>query len=231
MSTIKRDPLHQEEIESRWEAAPAVAFVIAAQVILALHSWQQGWQLWVFPWWVWLIPAIPESVLMLGLALDGPRHKLEQMGLRRTVALSLLGITSVANGFLVLALVVSLLSGLEVDGVQLLSKAGAIWISNVISFGLWYWALDRGGPVHRLQHDELPPDFLFPQMDSPHLAQPHWHPRLLDYLYVSYTNSIAFSPTDAMPLSDVAKALMLVESAVSAATLLLVGARAVNILG
>jgi hypothetical protein len=66
-------------------------------------------------------------------------------------------------------------------------------------------------------------------MENPQLAAPGWHPRLLDYVYVSFTNSIAFSPTDAMPLSRRAKLLMLTESAISATTILLVAARAVNI--
>ena len=74
------------------------------------------------------------------------------------------------------------------------------------------------------------PDFQFPQMENPQLAEPGWYPRFVDYLYVSFTNAIAFSPTDAMPLSRRAKGLMLIESAVSAITVLLVAARAVNIL-
>ena len=99
----------------------------------------------------------------------------------------------------------------------------------MIAFGLWYWGFDRGGPVRRLQSDPPPPDFQFPQMENPQLAAPGWHPRLVDYVYVSFTNSIAFSPTDAMPLSRWAKVLMLFESSVSALTVLLVAARAVNI--
>ena len=101
--------------------------------------------------------------------------------------------------------------------------------SNVITYGLWYWEFDRGGPVRRLDPDPPPPDFQFPQMDNPRLAEPGWQPELLDYIYVSYTNSIAFSPTDVLPLTRWAKLLMLSESAVSALTVLLVAARAVNI--
>ncbi len=75
-----------------------------------------------------------------------------------------------------------------------------------------------------------PADFQFPQQENPGLAAPAWHPRLFDYIYIAFTNAIAFSPTDAMPLSRRAKALMLMESASSALTVLLVAARAVNIL-
>ena len=101
--------------------------------------------------------------------------------------------------------------------------------TNVIVYGLWFWAVDRGGAVRRLQPDPPPADFQFPQLENPNLAEPGWHPRLFDYVYVSFTNSIAFSPTDAMPLSKWAKMLMLTESALSAITVLLLTARAVNI--
>ena len=104
-----------------------------------------------------------------------------------------------------------------------------VWSTNVITYGLWYWAFDRGGPVRRLQPNPPSPDFQFPQMENPELAAPGWQPELLDYIYVSFTNSIAFSPTDAMPLSRRAKLAMLSESAISALTVLLVAARAVNI--
>ena len=106
-----------------------------------------------------------------------------------------------------------------------------IWAANMVAFGLWYWTFDRGGPVRRREPNPPPPDFQFPQMENPELAEPGWHPRLFDYIYVSYTNSIAFSPTDAMPLTRQAKAMMLVQSSASAITVLLVAARGVNILG
>jgi hypothetical protein len=226
---MSRDVLREEEIESRWEAAPAVAIVIGLQVLLAVVSRMQGWTTWHFHWWVWLLPVGPEVVLLLLLAWHRPRRQLEQVGARRTVAITLLAVVSAANAVLVLAVVGSLIEGTERSGAQLLLKALSVWATNVISFGLWYWGLDRGGPVLRLQRDAPPPDFQFPQMENPQLAPPGWLPELVDYLYVSFTNSIAFSPTDAMPLSRRAKLLMLAESAISALTLLLVAARAVNI--
>lgn len=226
---MTRDPLREEEIESRWEAAPAVALVVAMQLLLASVSRDQHWQLWIFPWWVWLIPVTPELLLLLPLAWSRPRRRLQQLGHRRTVALALLAVVSLANAFLLLAVIASLVRGSEKSGAQLLLKAITVWTTNTIAFGLWYWAFDRGGPIRRLQTDPPPPDFQFPQMENPQLASPHWQPELIDYLYVSFTNSIAFSPTDAMPLSRWAKLLMLGESAVSSLTLLLVAARAVNI--
>ena len=179
--------------------------------------------------WVWLIPVASETVLLVLLAWHRPRRKLEQVGLRRTVALTLLSIVSLANAALVLGVVASLIEGGEKSGAHLLLKAATVWATNVIAYGLWYWGLDRGGPVRRLRPNPPPPDFQFPQMENPQLAPPRWQPELVDYIYVSFTNSIAFSPTDAMPLTRRAKLLMLSESAISAVTPLLVAARAVNI--
>ena len=226
---MSTDVLREEERESEWEAAPAVALVIAFQLLLALVSRTQAWKLWLFSWWVWLVPVAPEIALLVPLAWHRPRRRLEQMGLRRTVVLALLGLVSVANALLLLAVIASLVRGQEKSGAQLLLKAITVWGTNVIAFGLWYWAFDRGGPVRRLRPHPPPPDFQFPQMENPQLAAPGWQPELVDYVYVSFTNSLAFSPTDAMPLSRWAKLLMLFESALSALTVLLVAARAVNI--
>ena len=215
--------------ESRWEAAPAVLAVIILQLTLGLVSRQLGWKLWHLPWWVWILAVVPETVLLVALAWPPALRTLERIGHRRNVALILLAIISVANAVALVALLGSLISGQETSGGQLLLKGMTIWGTNVIAFGLWFWGFDRGGPVRRDEPDPPPPDFQFPQMENPQLAAPGWHPRLVDYIYVSFTNSIAFSPTDAMPLSPWAKLLMLSESAVSAVSILLVTARAVNI--
>lgn len=226
---MTRDLLRKEEIESRWEAAPAVALVIAMQALLALVSRNQDWKLWLFPWWVWLIPVAPEALLLVALAWRRPRRRLEQLGHRRTAAIGLLAVVSLGNAVLLLAVIASLVRGGEKSGAQLLLKAITVWTTNVIAFGLWYWAFDRGGPIRRLHPNPPPPDFQFPQLENPKLAPPGWQPRLVDYVYISFTNSIAFSPTDAMPLSVWAKLLMIAESALSSITVLLVAARAVNI--
>jgi hypothetical protein len=219
----------EEQFEARWEATVAVGAVAVLQVLLALVSRAESWTLWSLPWWVWLICVAPELALVSPLALEAPARALEQRGYRRRVALALIGLVSLANGFLLVAVIASLVQGQERSGGQLLLKAVTVWGTNVIAFGLWYWVLDRGGPIRRIQPDPPPRDFQFPQDENPQLAAPGWHPRLMDYVYVSFTNSIAFSPTDAMPLTRWAKLLMLVESAISAVTILLVAARAVNI--
>jgi hypothetical protein len=231
MSGVTADGVHDAEVESRWEAAPAVLVVIALQAGLAAVSYRGHWHLWNLPWWAWLIVVVPEAVLLIPLAWSRPRHQLEEIGARRTVALLLFGVISLGNGGALVALIGSLLMGHEDDGAELIYKGLTIWTTNMIAFGLWYWVFDRGGPVRRREPDPPPPDFQFPQMENPQLAEPGWHPRLFDYIYVSYTNSIAFSPTDAMPLTRPAKVLMLIQSAASALTVLLVAARGINILG
>jgi hypothetical protein len=227
---VTDDGVHDAEVESRWEAAPAVLLIIALQTVLAVVSYHAGWTLWHLPWWAWFIIVVPEVLLLLPLAWSRPRHQLEEIGKRRMVALLLFGVISLGNGAALIALIGSLLMGHEDNGAELIYKGITIWTGNMIAFGLWYWTFDRGGPVRRREPDPPPPDFQFPQMENPELAAPGWHPRLFDYIYVSYTNSIAFSPTDAMPLSRTAKVLMLIQSSASAMTLLLVAARGVNIL-
>jgi len=197
--------------------------------VLALVSRDRGWTIWHFTWWIWLVPVVPEALLLVTLGWSRPRHALEQTGHRRMFAVTLLGLLSVANGLIVLALVASLVNGDVRSGGQLLFEAIVVWGTNVIAFGLWFWAVDQGGPVRRRKPDPPPHDFQFPQLENPQLAAPGWFPRLFDYVYISFTNSIAFSPTDAMPLTVRAKALMLAESGLSAVTILLVAARAVNI--
>ena len=100
----------------------------------------------------------------------------------------------------------------------------------MLVFGLWYWQLDSGGPMARRSALAQRPDFLFPQMTAPEFAEKDWRPLFLDYIYRASTNAVAFSPTDAMPLTRTAKTLMLVQSAASLLLLAMVAARAVNIL-
>jgi hypothetical protein len=133
------------------------------------------------------------------------------------------------NGVL-LVVIISLMRAHAPSGEQLVFLSLIVWMTNSITFGLWFWSIDRGGPLGRLEPNPPPPDFLFPQVSDASLATSDWQPRLFDYMYLSFTNSIAFSPTDTLPLTHLAKFLMLSEAQVSAFTILLVVARAVNIL-
>lgn len=133
-----------------------------------------------------------------------------------------------------LALLIRALPAHTQAPVQLLRSAGSLWISNVLVFAVWYWRLDAGGP-HRREKESFHRKgaFLFPQM-ALHQESPtrpdFWHPRFIDYLFLSFNTSTALSPTDTAVLSRWAKALMMLQSAISLTIIVLLAARAVNIL-
>jgi hypothetical protein len=206
--------------EARWAVTAAIAVAMVLQ--LRLPS-----QVSLSPHW--LIPGL-EAVLLLGTVvanpsrIDGPRWL-------RWLSIGLVVVLSAGNAWSAERLVSHLVQGtLREDAPHLLLTGGAIWLTNVIGFALWYWELDRGGPVARARADHEHLDFVFPQMTSPDLAPPDWEPEFVDYLYVSYTNATAFSPTDAMPLTRWLKMTMLLQSTVSLSIVALVVARAVNTL-
>ncbi len=232
MASADPDRLHAAVKEARDDAAP---FALAAAVILValgLVSMNARWELLGHRlWWIWLVAAAPyvflSATLLFGLG------RLTKHDRRREIVIALLALVWVFNVLGVVVLVVSLVahSGVQMTGRQLLFGGGAVWITDAVAFGLAFWELDCGGPVARaLATAPRKPDFQFPQDENAQLAREGWAPRLWDYFYVSLTNSIAFSPTDAMPLTRPAKALMAAESTLSAITVLLVAARAVNIL-
>ncbi len=113
---------------------------------------------------------------------------------------------------------------------ELLLAGNAVWVANNIVFALIYWEVDGGGSAARARHAPEHPDFAFPQHMNPELAPAGWRPMFIDYLYLGFTNALAFSPTDAMPLAPWAKIAMGVQSLISVAILGLVVARAVNVL-
>ena len=205
-----------------------MALALVLLVVLAIVSRYEGWEVlsWVH-WWVWLLIAVPELLLIADLASGASFTR------TRRAALVLLGVLVGANllalGILIAALITT--STQKLGGGELLLSALVIWVTDVIVFGVWFWEIDAGGPVERARHTRSVPDFQFPQDENPGLAAPGWRPDVWDYLYLSLTNSIAFSPTDAMPLSRHAKRLMGLGSVISAITVLLVAARAVNVLG
>ena len=178
----------------------------------------------------WLLPGL-EALLLVGLAVATPSRRARHHQRRRAVVLTLIALVSATNAVSLGLLVHYLVSGAHETGKDLIFSGALLWINNILLFGLWYWELDRGGPVDRMRHTPEPPDFLFVQMSSPELAPKGWVPGLLDYLYLSFTNSTAFSPTDTMPLTPMAKSLMAGQSLVALVTVGLVVARAVNILG
>ena len=226
------DRLHAAAREARDDAAPFALGAAIILIVLALVSLHANWELLGHQlWWMWLIVAAPYVLLWATLLFGlGPLLRRDR---RRQIVIGLLGIVWFFNVVGVVVLVVSLVShtAVNITGRQLLMSGGVVWLANAIAFGLAYWELDSGGPVARaLSEEPRKPDFQFPQDENPQLAREGWTPRLMDYFYVSLTNAMAFSPTDAMPLTRLAKTLMAAESTLSAVTILLVAARAVNIL-
>ena len=218
--------------EARDDAAPFALAAAAILVALGLVSMQAQWELLGHRlWWIWLVAAAPYVLLSAMLLFGLSRIALHDR--RREIVIGLLGLVWFFNALSVGMLVISLVSNsaVHISGRQLLLSGGVVWLANVIAFGLAFWELDSGGPVARaLAAARSKPDFQFPQDENKELAREGWSPRLWDYFYVSLTNAMAFSPTDAMPLTRPAKTIMASESTLSAITILLVAARAVNIL-
>ena len=178
----------------------------------------------------YLIPAV-ELLLLAVLILMSPGRLERQDALLRRWSLGLTAVLFAVNAWSGTALVVDLLSGRSSRSAgTLLTSGGLIYAVNVVVFALWYWELDRGGPVARGQGMRAFPDFLFPQMQASALVSREWEPTFLDYLYVSFTNVTAFSPTDTLPLSRWAKLLMMLQAMMSVLLVVLVIARAVNVL-
>ncbi|MSO96315.1 MAG: hypothetical protein EXQ81_11100 [Thermoleophilia bacterium] len=193
-------------------------------------SASHGWYLFrAGDWWVWLVVAAPAVILVIVFALGFGRLDLggEQ---RRRVALVLLTSLVVSNLVGVSLVLGAVLGGHDgLTGGQLLMTAVVVLSVNVITFALVFWEVDCGGPIARaIAGNRANPDFWFPQDAIPAAVEDGWATRLTDYLYLSLTNSVAFSPTDTMPLSSRAKLFMGVESLIAAATVLIVAARAVN---
>ncbi len=207
--------------ENRWPVALTILVAIGLQVVLPDRLVLQS---------RWLLPGL-ELALLAALIVANPTRLNKESAVLRATGLTLSGLLSVTNAWSASLLVLGLVHGQAgTDAASLLSAGAAIWLTNIIAFGLWYWQFDRGGPAARAHARLTQPDFQFVQMQNPELTHPDWEPEFVDYLYLSFTNATAFSPTDVMPLSRWAKLTMLFQSLVSLVTIALVIARAVNIL-
>ncbi|WP_330180458.1 DUF1345 domain-containing protein [Nocardia sp. NBC_01503] len=207
--------------ESRWWATGAMVGLLGLQYFLPDE---------LTPGPRWVVPAVGAVLLLVLVAASPYRLDREEMRLRRLglLLMALLGFTMI---WAVLRLVQGLIDGSVSDNAGgLLASGAGVWLSNFLVFALWYWEFDRGGPAARAHARKSYPDFLFVQMQNPDLADPEWEPQFLDYLYLSFTNATAFSPTDVMPMSRWAKLTMMVQSGISLITVSLVIARAVNVL-
>jgi hypothetical protein len=210
---MSRDENH----EPRWPAL--IAMVAAAFLYLALPE-----PLSLGPSWLLLAVIL---VLLIPIVTTYRRG-------RYNVARSL---TFIANGVITVAMVASLfflIQGLPLHRESpraLLRSAGALWVTNILVFALWYWKLDAGGPLARdRRRGRLESSFLFPQMAAQNDLYSNWSPHFMDYLFLAFNTSTAFSPTDTAVLSRWAKVGMMLQSLISLTILALLAARAVNIL-
>ena len=180
------------------------------------------------PRWVFGVVAF---LLLVAIYVANPKRIDRPTPRLRIASMVLIAVLSANNVASAVRLVLDLTRSQGIRSpAQLLLTGGAIWLTNVFVFSLWYWELDRGGPGARALGTVQYPDFLFPQMSTPDVAPPDWEPAFVDYFYMSFTNATAFSPTDVMPMSRWAKMTMLLQSAISLVTVALVIARAVNVL-
>jgi hypothetical protein len=177
----------------------------------------------------YLLPGL-EALALVGLTMASPHPRLRHSPLRRRLALTLIAVVTAANCYSLVMLCHFLLRGGKASGHALIGSGIVLWGTNVLLFGVWYWQLDRGGPHARAGKRKPHPDFLFVQMTEREFAPRGWEPTLVDYLYTSFTNATAFSPTDTMPLTAMAKSLMAAQALTALVTIGLVVARAVNIL-
>jgi len=209
------------DAEPRWPAVLAILVAIGLQVVLPERVIEGLGPRWFIP--------VLEGVLLVALLIANPHRLGRESAALRLLSLGLIAVITAANMVALGELIRALLEHSSTGGRALVFASVPIWLTNVIVFGLWYWELDRGGVTARLQPTHRRPDFLFPQMAVPG-ASPGWAPQFMDYLYTSFTNATAFSPTDTMPLTGWAKLLMMIQSLASLLTVALVISRDVNIL-
>jgi uncharacterized membrane protein len=200
--------------------ALAVLSAVALQVILP-HR-QRFPAFWLFP--------VAEIVMLLTLIVGDPGRIDRTSTFLRRLTIALIALMTAATIVAGIGLIRDIIVGAHLTPTQLLGRGAAIWFTNVIAFSLWYWQLDRGGPAERAAGSGVRPSFAFPENATPELAPPDWMPTYPDYLYLAFTNSTAFSPTDTLPVATWAKMTMIVQSALSLVIGLLVIARAVNVL-
>lgn len=203
--------------EPRW---PAVLAILAAG---GLH--------WVIPAPLrlgqdWLLLALV-SVLLVPTVVA---HRVGKHVLNSVLAHIVLGTVTAFMVWSLGMLILRLPRHLDPPG-ELLRAAAALWVINILVFASWYWRLDAGGPAARDAQDaHTEGAFLFPQMITPWDSDKNWGPGFVDYLFLAFNTSTAFSPTDVPVLSRWAKLMMMMQALISLATVALLAARAVNIL-
>jgi len=209
--------------EPRWPMALAVLAtgVLRAALPSQLRAGDSRW-----------LSLVVIAVLLVVLIVGDPGHIDRDTRWLRITTGSLIGLISAVNATAAVRLIASILSTQPFtnDANKLLVSGGAIWLTNVIAFGLWYWDVDGGGAAARARGPVPHPAFVFPEMINPQFVKTGWYPKFVDYLHLSFTTATAFSPTDVSAVKPWAKLMMMAEETISLVVALLVVARAVNIL-
>ncbi len=215
-------------IPDRWDPEPRWPAWIAILAVGGLYTALPSYLI-IGPRWLFLVIVV---VLMLPIVIS---HFRDHHVLNRVFGFTVTGVVTVGLIASVILLIAALPQHKETP-TDLLLSAGALWCTNILVFAVWYWRLDAGGPHGRDQspgHSEGA--FLFPQMAMPPeiksaAAQEEWSPNFVDYLFLAFNTSTAFSPTDVPVLARWAKVLMMVQSLISLTVIALLAARAVNVL-
>ena len=173
-------------------------------------------------------------VVLLGVLIIGDPGRIDRDSTwLRVMTVTLIGLISAVNAAAAVRLVAGIIGNgatFSTNANVLLASGGAIWLSNVITFSLWYWDLDRGGAAARARGPGHPPAFVFPEMTNAEYVAPGWYPKFLDYFHFSFATAMAFSPTDVSAIKPWAKLMMMAEEVISLLVAILVVSRAVNIL-
>ena len=179
----------------------------------------------------WLLPTVIVVLLVPSVV----SHRVGRQSVNRILGIIINGITTLAL-IASLFLLVRALPAHRESPLQLLRSGGLLWLTNVIVFALWYWRLDGGGPTLREKEKKFgSTSFLFPQMQIPHDERAQfecvrWRPRFVDYLFVAFTQSSTFGPTDAPLLARWAKVLAMIQILISLTIVVLLIGRAVGVL-
>ena len=208
--------------EPRWQAI--LALLAIGGIYLALPR-----DLVIGP--IWLVPAVIVVLLVPTVV----SHRVGGQSVNRSLGIIISGITTLALIGSVILLVRTLPTQRE-SPLQLLRSGGLLWLTNVIVFALWYWRLDGGGPTLRHKQKKFgSTSFLFPQMQIPHDERDQfecvrWRPHFIDYLFVAFTQSSTFGPTDAPLLARWAKVFTMTQISISLTIVVLLISRAVGVL-
>jgi hypothetical protein len=217
------EPIQKPHVEPRWPVALAIVVVFSLLALLPQRTR-------LLPAWVAYAMGIAVLAPMAGVSLTAAKSR--WLRAERTITLLFVlavGIVTIATlSYLIRAMV---RRPEDISGLQLLSSSIAVWVATALAFSLLYWQVDHGGPSARASDPNRTSEWLFPEAGGPSDLPPDWRPRYFDYLFLSFSTSTAFSPTHALPLTVRAKSLMMLQSAISLSTLVVVASRAINILG